>query len=301
MKKGFPSFQLRDRHGWCVGRDGLVLTLFIRREHLGIAPAIWTSLQNYLHSVPAGALQWYVSDDGDMVELDEKGWEHTRQQVVGPQWKGSRRIELRESPSDSGAYLVNYHGHSLRALIRYEPAVPLSFTFPTEYLLERGTAHLHALAIKLSQALPFSFGYASLAVIGDNGDWFSADWAQLDVLLNRYAGLDLYDVDRTSLRIGDRSLGAHWLTFLGQPLLGQLGGIEALRQALPFPDVTLLPLEGDRLIISLAETPDPLDTEQGPIPPQYRALARLLEPFMYEYQGDDGTQRYLNRWRRRLL
>jgi hypothetical protein len=52
-------------------------------------------------------------------------------------------------------------------------------------------------------------------------------------MLQRYPGLDLYRLGDTSRRIGARARGAYWLTFLGPPLLGQLGGRVALRELLP--------------------------------------------------------------------
>ena len=101
-------------------------------------------------------------------------------------------------------------------------------------------------------------------------------------LLARYLGLDCTCWRDTSRVIGSGARGAYWLTFLGQPLLGQLGGAEGLARALPFPEVSLQPLEAERLLITLGEWPDAIDTAKKPHPPQYRALAQLLEPFLYE-------------------
>ena len=123
----------------------------------------------------------------------------------------------------------------------------------------------------------------------------------MEALLARYLGLDVYSVGRASSVIGTHGLGPHWLTFLGQPLLGRLGGTEALRRELSFPEASLLPMDGDRLLITLGDEPSPIDTKEGAIPPQYLALGRMLKPFMFEYRGDlNGIQHDMNRWRRRL-
>ncbi|RYZ17232.1 MAG: DUF3396 domain-containing protein, partial [Myxococcaceae bacterium] len=175
----------------------------------------------------------------------------------------------------------------------------VSFTFPTEYLRENGPDHLRALAFKLAWELPFSFGYASLAVVAPYGYSSTSDWDLLDTLRDRYLGLDLYAVRHTASVIGSHARSASWLTFLGQPLLGQLGGIEGLRSALPFPEVSLLSLDSQRLLISLSEWPDPIDIQQGGIPPQYRALALRLEPFLYE-EPSEWPASYLYQWLRRL-
>jgi hypothetical protein len=177
----------------------------------------------------------------------------------------------------------------------------VSFSFPTEYLLEHGPAHLRALALELGRELPFSFGYASLAFISHPGLWFGVR-RQLAGLLSRYLGLDLYLMSETTDVIGTGARGAYWLTFLGQPLLGQLGGTDVLRQQLPFPDVSFGPMEGERLLLTLGQWPEAMDTEKGPAPPQYRALARLLEPYFCE-EGSvlpPMTPQFMHRWLRRL-
>jgi hypothetical protein len=55
---------------------------------------------------------------------------------------------------------------------------------------------------------------------------------------------------------------------------------------LAFPDITFEPVGGDRLLLTLGEWPEAMDTQKGAVPPQYRALARLLEPYFCEEGGD---------------
>jgi hypothetical protein len=300
----YPILRLRGRRDRLLGRDGIVVSFFIPRDHTEVGSAIWRSLERYRHSIPEGALNWYTSDDGDMVPLDTEGWEHNRREVVDRVGGVGRTVELRESSSETGGYQVEYYGRLSDDSFHVAPVTALSFTFPTEYLLEHGVAHLRDLALDLAGELPFSFGYASFALVSTQGSWANANWQELEALLARYAGVDIYSVRETSRVIGQHVLGAYWLTFLGQPLLGRLGGVEALRNALPFPGVSLLPMDGDRLMVSLGEWPDPIDTEKGTAPPQYRALAALLKPFLHEYkgQGDQliGLERLMNQWHRRL-
>ncbi|RKH47126.1 type VI immunity family protein [Corallococcus sicarius] len=302
MRENPPVIRLRDRGGWLAARDGVVISFFIHHDHEEVTPAIWRALQLYLQAIPPKTLNWYVSDDGDMVEFDDKGYEHHRKLMLECPWKGASRIELSESPSESGGYQFEYYGRRISEPswpYPNDPATAVAFTFPTEYLLEHGPDHLRALAFKLAWELPFSFGYASLAIVAPQGRWGTSDWDLLDTLRERYLGLDLYDVSDTGSAIGTHARSASWLTFVGQPLLGQLGGGEGLRRALPFPEVSVLPLDSQRVMISLGEWPDAIDTQKGGIPPPYRALALKLEPFVYQ-ERTGLSPRYEYSWLRRL-
>ncbi|MBZ4372047.1 DUF3396 domain-containing protein [Corallococcus sp. AS-1-6] len=295
--------QLRARRGWLAGRDGIVISFFIHRPPQDVAPAAWRALQIYRRVIPAGMLGWYPSDDGDMTPLDDAGWAYLRECLLEPPWNGLRPIELLESPSEAGSYHFEYYGRQLENPILEDPISSVSFTFPTEYLKEHGASHLRALALQLGNELPFNFGYASFAVVSPQGLFSSADWNITEALLNRYPGLDAYNNRELSAVIGTHALAPAWLTFLGQPLLGQLGGIDALRNALSFPEVSLLPMDGDRVLVTLDDWPDPIDTQTKAIPPQYRALARLMEPFLFQYEGE-GLPVYeqdMNQWLRRYL
>jgi len=309
MRENIPLIRLWPDLGErdVVVRDGVVLCFFMRHSHKEIAPAIWRALQTYRRAIPPQALAWYGSDEGEPVPLDDKGWEHIRYQILERPRGFAWHVELEENCSEVGGYHFEYLGRWLddpEGFHDENSASGVVFTFPTEYLLEHGPAHLRALALEIARELPFSFGYGSLALVAPHGLWYAAR-KQLLPLLSRYLGLDIYDLGETSRGIGTRARGAYWLTFLGQPLLGQLGGVEGLRAKLSFPGVTFQPLEGERLLVALGEWPDAIDTAKGASVPEYRALARLLEPFLYE-EGEDWFTWYppggdnMRRWIRRL-
>jgi hypothetical protein len=304
MREAIPVIRLRTKSGDLVARDGVILCFFMRRSHDEIAPAMWRALQTYLRAIPPQALKWYDSPDGDTLPLDDKGWEHIRQKMLERRWGAEWLVALHEDCSEVGGYHFEYDGRKLDAPLfsRDEGSTSgVAFSFPTEYLLEHGPAHFRALALELARELPFSFGYASLAFVSPRGLWYAAHQELLG-LLARYMGLDLYHLGDTSEIIGTGARGAYWLTFLGQPLLGQLGGIEVLRQELSFPEVSFESLEGERLLLTLGEWPDAIDTTQEPYLPQYRVLARLLEPyFPEETMGwTPVAKQNMRHWLRRL-
>lgn len=312
MRQNLPVIRLRVDTGRLVARDGVVICFFMRHSHQEVATSVWRALQTYLRAVPPQSLSWYGSDDGDTLPLDDKGWEVIREQMLERAWGMAWIVELEEDASAVGGYHFEYVGRKLDdPYFAHEEGYTTGvlFTLPTEYLLERGPAQVRALALKLARELPFSFGYASLAIVSPHGLWYAAR-RELIGVLSRYLGLDLYHLVKTSGAIGTCARGAYWLTFLGQPLLGQLGGEEGLRQKLPFEEVSLQPLEAERLLITLSEWPEAIDTAKKPstpgdprvLLPQYRALAHLLEPHLYEERTGwfSLDKDNIRRWLRRL-
>jgi hypothetical protein len=304
VRENIPVIRLRTKSGELAARDGIVICFFMRRPHKEVAPAVWRALQTYCHAIPPQSLGWYRSPDGETLPLGEEGWEHIRKKMLERTGAIACNVVLDEGESEAGGYNFEYRGRQIDDpyFTHDEDATcGVAFSFPTEYLLEHGPADVRTLALELARELPLNFGYASLAFVCPHGHWYSAR-RELLGLLSRYLGMDFYRLDDASRAIGTRARGAYWLTFLGQPLLGQLGGVEALRHKLSFPEVSLEPLEGERLLITLSEWPEAIDTTKKVYLPQYRALAHLLEPFLYEeHTGWFSLNKdNMRRWFRRL-
>ena len=93
------------------------------------------------------------------------------------------------------------------------------------------------------------------------------------------------------------------MNFLGQPLLGQLGGAESLRKRLHSPGTTVQELTGDKAVVTLGEWPEAGDAEHGEMLPAYRELAQVLEPWLYYRRGGmlNRSEEETRRWERRFL
>ena len=311
MKRHLPILRVRTDYGDLVGRDGIVICFFMHRSHGEVAHAIWRALQTYRHAIPPQALAWYPDYNGDYQPLDDKGWKSIREELLDCRWPAFSGVDLEEHCDDVGGYNFEYNGRWLDGvgfMYDEDPTCAVTFTLPTEYLVEHGPAQVRSLALELARELPFSFGYASFALVAPSGHWFAAHRTVRE-LRDRYPGLDIYRLGETSQHIGTNARGAYWLTFLGLPLLGRLGGLEVLRRRLSFPDVslhTLPPLEGERVLVTLGEWPQAFDTEQQERPPpQFHALAHLLEPFLHEERSNwfyflKKDPEDMRRWTRRF-
>ena len=224
MTTRLPSFRIQDSRGRVVLRDGLLFCFFMRRSHGDVAAGLWRAVQAYRGAVPPQALSWYAMPDGEWAPLDNVGWESVRREILDTPWPTGSEARLQESHTEVGAYHFEYSGKWLDAPVwqGQEDAVSAAaFTLPTEVMLEHGPAHVRDLALTLAAELPWSFGYVSPAFISPGG-LRSAARPALQELCHRYPGLDAYNLRPTARSIGTRARGVYWLTFLGQPLLGQL-------------------------------------------------------------------------------
>jgi hypothetical protein len=177
-----------------------------------------------------------------------------------------------------------------------EEASLVSFSWPTEYLEKHGPGRVRELAMALASLLPFSSGHAGLSF------YFPHLYGSSMGEALRYPGLD---VNHDRRELGSRVDGVHWLNFLGQPVLGELGGAAGLRARLHSPGTTVQEMDGERAVVTLGQWPEAGDLTRGQDLPAYREFARVLEPWLYEcpsyYDFDDVSHEETLRWWRRFL
>ena len=296
-----PLIRVHAAHGALVAREGLSICFYMRRSHVDIAQAVIRSLETYVRAVGPQALAWYVDQEGDWQELDTTGWAHIWSELHE---RSGLVVELSDTPSGASQYEFEYYGRSFESpLFGNDPDVvsAVSFWLPSEYLEEHGPTHVRELALELAAPLPFTSGHAGLAInalmqlLGVS--------EQLRPWCFRYPGMDVQILANASHDIGTRVRGAHWLTFLGQPVLGELGGTAGLRSRLSSPDITVQEMEADRAVVTLGAWPEAGDTEQGQHLPLHRELARVLEPWHHHerYCWHEFSAEDMRRWVRRFL
>jgi len=297
-----PKIRFRTEFGGYLVYEGLRLDFYMRRPHTEMARTVMRSLDTYVHAVGAENLGFYVDQEGDYQELDAEGWALNRRKLLEEPWP---RVILGDARPDSPERChFEYYGRRLddpewRGSDKY--ACVASFWLPTEYLEEHGPGRVRALALELAAPLPLCSGNVGLAFLGAN-DVVGVTKEIRDQCF-RYPGMDLPDVAFYSDNIGTRVRGPSWLTFLGQPVLGELGGTAALRARLRSPGTSVQELEGERAVVTLGEWPEAGDMEQGRTLPAYRELARVLEPWLYEgpLSESEFPPEDRRRWERRFL
>ncbi len=321
MTDHYPRFRLYSSgpKGDClVQREVVRLVLHLPFDHHDLAERVDRALDRYLGTLSTGPSifdAYYLGYEEST--LNEQGWDSIRAALSPP--RGERFLDdldderyIHRKVKDgfdrtvellSGDTEVTGYGFFYWARLpwrRQDQVSMVSFSWPTEYLEEHGPGRMRELAMELTSLLPFSSGHAGLAFYSPNP--FGASMEGIHEEAFRYPGLDVAH-GKTSL--GPRVDGVHWLNFLGQPVLGELGGAAGLRARLHSPGTTVQELEGERVVVTLGEWPEAGDLTQGKDLPAYRELARVLEPWQYQcpsYEAfHDSTHEETVRWRRRFL
>ena len=302
MSEHYPRIRIRAKGGMLLVREGLSLHFHMQRSHKELAHGVLLALEKYMDAVGPQALSWYYDQEGEPQPLDERGWELTRRELLG---EGSPIIQL-DDDSTENRYRFEYYGKDFEApSVKGRPDAVCSamFWLPTEFLEEHGPGQVRELAMELAAPLPLNSGHGGLS--------FNADYSLLGVRREvarywlRYPGMDVCDSPSNhSWDIGTRVRGPHWLNFLGQPVLGELGGAEGIRARLQSPGTTVQELEGDKVLITLGPWPEAGDTERGDTLPAYRELARVLEPWLFREENRrmlGKSEEDTRRWERRFL
>ncbi len=302
MKALVPHIRIQDPSGATLLRDGLSLVFYMRHPHREIARAVEHALDVYADEVGRGRLVWFVDTEGYSQALDASEWERIRREVLEEPWAF---FNVWDELGSEGLYHAEYVGKALDEPVmqdRPHASCSLEFWLPTEYVEVKGPGRLREFALALAAPLPFSFGHVGFS--------FNGDKSLLGVLrlirehCFRYPGMTIPEVQWFAEKLGGRVHAPSWMTFLGQPVLGELGGAEALRSRLSSPGTTVQALDAQRAVVTLGPAPDAGDLEQGNILPAYRELARVLEPWLYPWpdlHSPDFSAEDRRRWERRFL
>ncbi|WP_240359101.1 DUF3396 domain-containing protein [Pyxidicoccus trucidator] len=298
MSKHHPRIRLRKPNGVPIACDALSINFYMRHPHRELAPGLVRSFELYRHAMGGHVLGQYMEETGNWAELDDSGWERLHRETLDDPFP---YYDLREMTGEESFYRIDYRG-PLFVAPEEEPdrVCAVSFWLPTEYLEEHGPGQVRELALELAAPLPFCSGHAGFAFNTEHDLLYAKP--ELRKLCFLHPGMDAPRISTLSMELGTKVRSASWLTFLGQPVLGEFGGASGLRARLRSPDITVQELEGERVVVTLGSWPEA--GEDGRMPPSYRELARVLEPWLFHerYLVDSTlTPEELRRWERRLL
>ncbi|WNG13544.1 type VI immunity family protein [Cystobacter fuscus] len=296
----YPRIRHFNEHGGLRASDAVILCFYLRHPNERFAPAVVRALELLRERIRPYSFERYVGE-GQTEPLEESSWKRLLQETLAPGPEEAVFLVLEGKTDGADDLHLDYRGLDIVPLPwpdRKHDVSVLYIRLPTEYLEERGPAHVQTLALELAAELPFNSGYVDFALC--TKPWYFSE--VLPLIHPRFPGVHLASKSAV-LRMDTWVDGVHWMNFLGQPVLGQLGGVAALREALSLPGITLQEMSGDRVLITLGERPETGDLQAGQTLPRHRALARLLEPYLHRWPASDfrvATEQ-LRRWERRFL
>ncbi|MBN8471120.1 DUF3396 domain-containing protein [Corallococcus exiguus] len=253
------------------------ICFYLPKPTAEIAQAVSLSLQTFVDTVGLRALGYYSGEDDEPRELDDTGWVFIRTKLHHP---ATPSVLLTADARYPEKIEFEYRGRDIHApVFRRAPGTvcAVRFILPLSWLRAHGAFRVRELALALAAPLPFSSGHAGLSVTGYLN--VGTVMAELVPLLRPYPGIDVQDFDLTASEIGTRLRIPHWMTFIGEPSLSAMGGVDFLRSELHAPGTTVEALDASRAVVTLG--PEPLAGGPDQPLPGYRELARVLEPWAF--------------------
>lgn len=236
-----------DADGFTTLNETMSIVFYLRTPHLDMRKEIAQTIRDFATLVSFSALTSYVDYEGDEEDLDEQVLEkiiHDR--FFAPGHFRNANISL----VGGGFYARDFHLEYSGAAMDI-PGVPDEASYfccwvPGAFFREY-RQRFTAFADMASARLPFTFGYVSPSLVGD-------DKRQRQALGARHPGLDLALPGPIALDIAGQAAGAYWINYTGSELTRQLGGANSIRRALP-AEILVSELAGEKCRIVLGKDP----------------------------------------------
>lgn len=211
--------------GQVKAQEAFLIVFYLRKPNLEIVSHIAEAIFSYVELVSVEALKEYYDDDGEQKELNKS----TLQMLIDSRLLDQNRLpnaRIRIQGTDVFApeYSIEYTGNNI-AISQYPEEVSyIHFSMPTTFF----TSHrkkVDRFIDNLSMSLPFTFGYASMGMVGRYENYKHK-------LAERYFALDIADQSAISWDLGTQVAGIYWLMLFGEDICGLLGGIDQIKAEL---------------------------------------------------------------------
>jgi hypothetical protein len=305
-----------------VVREAIRICFYMPHDHPDVATGVAHAIDSYVRAVGEGpaTLSHAALGEYDHEELSTERWERIHRLLLperphrfADDYPEPRLERMVKQQYETFIHLGGDYGCLNGYGLTYQARIPwrgyssndvtrLEASLPSEYLEEHGSAAVKALALDMASRLRFATGSVGWVFLALMPHWFYTPLIREEML--RHPGIH---VEVGDPRIGTRVEGVHWLNFLGQPVLRDLGGAGELRSRLHSPGTTVQELDDARAVVMLGGWPDAGDLKQGNPLPAHRELARLLEPWLDKdfarpsFRIEGLTQEEALRWARRFL
>jgi len=288
MKKLLDTLTILERYQGeerVLVRPGISAVLYSDVSTPRMGPSIAEAVTEYLAFIKPAALQAYLANNGYHKPLSDRQITKDLKLLRNmPADYEDYRLRYSESATgDAGTHEIYYESYldSHNEKKNVAATNPFRMEFPFRILDQVGIEEFITFLIRIAEILPFQSGNAGYAF---QRDMTHPEDAALAVvrLLPRYQGFDP-SYAHACLRMKDHTPSAHWINLLSHKMVAKLGGVKAVRAALPTSDIRELK---NGVLIRSARLPPIGDVNrQSPDIGCLPDVARLLRPIRVELTG----------------
>jgi len=277
-----------DRDGHVAFRLALILTLYFHRGHSADKRRAVLECFNHYFALVGAGLRWWVIEEGHFSPVAKLAGKDMSPYLLSNRFEEFDRAwafkwhgaEGREEASDLQIFGLGQtkSDSDFRGDLSF-----LTMAVPLDWAAAHSDQFLN-LAIRCASLLRPFHGYGGIGVVlGEDG---LADVAVEDRLMSvaaQHPGVEI-DLPMNHVIFTKSAIkGGNWITVLSDPFVEQLGGADALRQALGEP-FQLAQYPGGVVLVA-GETPEFGDRNRRVGTPNYKKLARVLKPIRASEHG----------------
>jgi hypothetical protein len=297
-----PDIEVSLPDGTVSIREVLAIVFYLRKPHLQIASSIEQAVRGFVSLASIQALPYYYNYEGEQEDLTSEALEELIRERLLSAKTPNANIELVGNGVSAPDYYLWYNGKALD-LAELADEAGYFWCWVPRTLYATHSAQVLSYISTLATHLPFTCGYSSLALAGEN------KYAK-QALARRYPGLDIAHPGCVSADIDNKAAGSYWLTLLGPEICESLGGVSRIREALP-TDAAVEVLRQRSCRIQLSAEHEIGDVNRRNLLPRNRALAEFFEanrtlhvPNRVTYFVDEqglADREAMEQWHRRFL
>ncbi|MGH8557103.1 MAG: type VI immunity family protein [Methylococcales bacterium] len=288
-------------------RNGVTLAFFLDQFVHECSNAVTTIFDLFVENTPPNTLKWAVvsATSEEWREVDSTVMKRLRDSLapVGARKRKYTAFRVNDFGNEAPQFSFTLSDRD-KDEKQTNSLTLVQMTFPPGVTEKENADNLCGLIAKFAALLKPVSGYCSPSLLPADSR-MSAAFSEMKSIALRYPGYDVAMNDMTQLVIGPQVRGARWITLLGTILLEMLGGIHALRNALP-SEVEVHDIAGI-VMIRAGRMPELGDKNRKLDTPLLRAVARILEPITLFQEVDllsyfaGFDEDLLQRWERRFL
>lgn len=298
---------LLDDNGDCLARDNIMISFFGKLPFSKMVEGAKYCVEKFLEITPREALKWsMIGKAADTYKpLSDKALTRCLSSLtVANSKKKDIHFELwgpEEAGPDYGLFLAGNMQPKNEGFLNQTNLIEMRF--PMEFLSETREDRFVEMVTDMFKNIPCDSGYASIALCyGDESKKDIAGKYMVPIALRSH-GYDIPNNSSILNSLGDRCIGARWITMLSRKLIDELGGLNSVKENLAEGVETIITKNG--VLFRAGITPEIGDVNHRQFTPLLTSIAHAIEK-VTDFKSHalaglfNHDEEKLDRWKRRF-